>query len=399
MRTRLNLIAGLGLAAYFAALVAGTVVLARVLGVGGDGLHFNIQRWETENVVGHLLYEVRSAFTSDPGDSADDEVLIGYFEVNREIEAHRATLAADADSETAEVEKALDAALDQRSEMESRVERILEERIAAAIRSLDIPAGLPIFSDFAPVWPPVAVELGEPPRVLAVSPRDRIDLVQSDLLKPDLTLAELLQAEDEHDTESFSALVEDTGGVGTYPSNIRHRESYENMLEVVAHEWTHQYLAFYPLGFNYFDNNELRTLNETVANVIGEEIGRQAAAMFPLDDGDNPSPPASIDFRATMRALRLEVDALLAAGQVEKAEQRMEEVRQELADGGVFIRKINQAYFAFHGSYGDAPQSSSPLGPKVADLRGSVASLRDFLRLVQTITSEEELDAALAGVD
>jgi hypothetical protein len=77
----------------------------------------------------------------------------------------------------------------------------------------------------------------------------------------------------------------------------------------------------------------------------------------------------------------------------------MEEVRQELAEGGIFIRRINQAYFAFHGSYGDAPQSSSPIGPKVAELRESSDSLRDFLRLVQEVTSEDELDSALASLN
>jgi hypothetical protein len=243
------------------------------------------------------------------------------------------------------------------------------------------------------------VELGEPPQVLAVSPRERIELLESDLLDPGLTESQLLEAEDEHDNEDFSALVEDTGGVGTYPSNIRHRTSYEDILQVVAHEWTHQYLAFYPLGFNYFDNNELRTLNETVANVIGDELGQRAALMFPLNEQEIESNGSSIDFRATMRALRREVDRLLADGEIERAELRMEEVRQELAEGGIFIRRINQAYFAFHGSYGDAPQSSSPIGPKVAEVRESSDSLRDFLRLVQEVTSEDELDSALASLN
>lgn len=393
MLTRLNVLAGLGLLAYLAALVAGTVVLARILGVGGDGLYFNVQRWETENVLGHALYELRGAFSSGASRSAEDDLLLRYFELNHKIADRRATLTTSSDPE---VQEALDSAIDERAEIENRVEQILEERVSAALRSLDIPADLPIFDGFAPVWPPVAVELGEPPHVLAVSPRERIDLLESDLLDPDLTTEELLRAEAEHDDQRFSALVEDTGGVGTYPSNIRHRSSYSDLLQTVAHEWAHQYLAFYPLGFNYFDDNELRTLNETVADVIGEEVGARGEDMFPLDEPALRPVQATVDFRETMRALRLEVDDLLAAGHIEAAERRMEEVRQELAEDGIFIRKINQAYFAFHGSYGGAPQSSSPIGPKVAELRGSVATLRDFLRLVQDVTSEGDLDAAIA---
>ena len=398
MQTRLNVIAGLGFFAYLASLAAGTFLLARLLGVGGDGIYFNVQRWETEHVLGHMFYEIRTALDGSPRGEEADEIIERYLQLNQVIGDLRAGEAAAGDGAT---QDELETALDERAALESRVEAILEKRVSEAIRSLDLAEALPVFTDYAPVWPPVSAELGEPPHVLAVSPRDRIELVDSDLLAPDLSTHELLRAEELRDNERFSALVEDTGGVGTYPSNISHRTSYEDLLDVVAHEWTHQYLAFYPLGFNYFDSNDLRTLNETVANVVGREVGQRAAELYPVSDieGGEPAPARTIDFRSTMRALRLEVDDLLAQGEIERAEQRMEEVRQELAEGGIFIRKINQAYFAFNGSYGDAPQSSSPIGPKIEDLRGSVTTLYEFLQLVRDVTSERELDAALAAAD
>ena len=34
-------------------------------------------------------------------------------------------------------------------------------------------------------------------------------------------------------------------------------------------------------------------------------------------------------------------------------------------DNGIHIRKINQAYFAFYGTYADGPASSNPVGPKI----------------------------------
>ena len=57
-----------------------------------------------------------------------------------------------------------------------------------------------------------------------------------------------------------------------------------------------------------------------------------------------PSARPRVDVNATLRDLRREVDALLAAGKVSEAEARMEAVRLQLADSGVHIRKINQAY-------------------------------------------------------
>jgi hypothetical protein len=398
MPSRLTLIAGTAFVAYLALVAAGTIALARVLGIGGDGLYFNVQRWETENVLGHFLYELRTAVTDEDEDSAD-ALLVRYLDLNRQISELSSDLDMLPAAELEATERDLEAALDERSDIENRVEQVLERRVAAAIKSLELNEALPLFTEYAPVWPPVSAELGEPPGVLAVSPRDRIDLVDSDLLKPDLSRAEIVGIEARREDEQFAALVEDTGGVGTYPSNVRHRTSYEDALETIAHEWAHQYLAFYPLGFNYFDSNELRTLNETVANVIGEEVGRQAASLYPIDSEEVSSPEPSIDFRATMRALRLEVDDLLANGEIERAEERMEEVRRELAEGGINIRKINQAYFAFHGNYGDAPQSSSPIGPKVADLRGTASSLREFLQLIRDVTSEDELDALLQAAD
>ena len=96
-----------------------------------------------------------------------------------------------------------------------------------------------------------------------------------------------------------------------------------------------------------------------------------------------------------MRALRLEVDALLTAGKVDDAERLMEERRQVFVANGYYIRRINQAYFAFHGSYADTPASSDPIGPKMAALREQSQSVKDFLERAREITSEAGLDAVL----
>jgi hypothetical protein len=60
----------------------------------------------------------------------------------------------------------------------------------------------------------------------------------------------------------------------------------------------------------------------------------------------------------------------------------MEERRQLFIANGYPIRKLNQAYFAFHGTYAASAASISPIGDQVQKLRDNSDSLSDFLRTV-----------------
>ena len=67
--------------------------------------------------------------------------------------------------------------------------------------------------------------------------------------------------------------------------------------------------------------------------------------------------------------------------------------RQELLDRGYRIRKINQAYFAFYGSYATSAASVSPIEGQLRGLREQSASLEEFLKTVaQFSTYQEFLD-------
>ena len=56
----------------------------------------------------------------------------------------------------------------------------------------------------------------------------------------------------------------------------------------------------------------------------------------------------------------------------------MEARRQELVKQGYAIRKLNQAYFAFHGSYAVGTGATDPIGGKLRALRAAgSASLPD----------------------
>jgi hypothetical protein len=99
--------------------------------------------------------------------------------------------------------------------------------------------------------------------------------------------------------------------------------------------------------------------------------------------------------------LRGEVDALLAQGKVDEAEALMEQRREELADAGYFIRKINQAYFAYLNLYAGetgSAASTDPIGPKVDELRSRSATLKQFVDVVGSVTNVRELNAALQSL-
>jgi hypothetical protein len=278
------------------------------------------------------------------------------------------------------------------------VEAILQNQVAGVLRtqSLDT-AGL--------LWPPVVFQFTESPDVLVLSPRNKIDYQKGIILQPGLGTEQMEQIERraEADNPGYSALVEGTGGFSAYPTMVVAYPDLSWVVDTVAHEWSHTYLVFYPLGWHYFDDANTRTLNETTASIIGNEVGQAVVATFypertspPAPARTEPSPaPPRFDFGATMRETRLKTDALLEKGQVTEAEVYMEQQRQILVSHGYAIRKLNQAYFAFHGSYAVGETATDPIGDKLRTLRKKNASLADFVRQIRGLHTVAELDRLL----
>jgi hypothetical protein len=97
-----------------------------------------------------------------------------------------------------------------------------------------------------------------------------------------------------------------------------------------------------------------------------------------------------------MRTTRVHVDALLAQGKIDQAEAYMEARRQIFWDHGYHIRKLNQAYFAFYGSYADQPGGAAgddPVGAAVRALWKQSSSPAAFLRSMAWLTSYDQLRA------
>src|SRR6185369_2354995 len=111
---------------------------------------------------------------------------------------------------------------------------------------------------------------------------------------------------------------------------------------VIAHEWTHNYLAFRPLGMNYDKSGELRTMNETTAESTGIVLGALLIQKYYPELAPPPAgfsnilkrssaPPVTnkptapgFDFVAEMHDTRVTADTLLSQGKIDEAEAFMD---------------------------------------------------------------------------
>ncbi len=333
--------------------------LTEVIGQASEGHRFTLIRWELQYALNRWLMLAGGAIYDAP--SCDP----------REALARLAGGGGALDGREAQC-----------------VERALERAVSDAVSAAGLATPLPLFRSQALVWPPLDLELQRAPRVLAISPRDEIRLVASRLLSPQLPHSEYgeIEARIEAGGE-WSAWIGGIGGVATYPALIIPRADWYDALRLAAHEWMHHYLIFHPLGRAYFDSDELRTINETVADIAGDELGALAAGREPelRSAAELKAPPSAA--AAALRDLRLEVDALLADGRVAEAEARMAAARSELAALGAAYRRINQAFFAFRGGYADQPGATSPYGPLLQRLRAHSTSLAEFVATVRSINS------------
>ncbi|HLZ73134.1 MAG TPA: hypothetical protein VKV26_24790 [Dehalococcoidia bacterium] len=372
--------------------VAPLLTLGAVAGLAGADDEFNLVHWEVTRLAGFALNRLSASVA---GRSATNAEVLRYFDLLRQARlARRAALAGDASATGRAADRQAQA-----ERLRPRVETRFEDAVAGAARDAGLVERLPIFGGISFVWPPPAAGLTTPPHILVISPRDHIALESTQLLRSTLSDARAAQIERMAEQDgNDSALVDQIGGLSAWPSIVDQNDSPLGVLQTMAHEWMHAYLVFHPLGARYGRSGDLTLINETVANLVGRELGSAAYAGLglppPAPDASTTSPKA-VDFTQTMHDLRLQVDALLAQGKIDEAEQRMNETQQLLAANGYAIRRINQAYFAFYGSYGDSPQASSPLGGEIETLRKANPSLAAFVHRVQNVASRADLERLL----
>lgn len=255
------------------------------------------------------------------------------------------------------------------------------------------------------IVPSLRFRLERPPCLLVVSPRDRIQYLDRVLLTPDLTVAQMAEIESRADKLGLSSLVVQLGGLGAaFPSIVSPEMGTRQLINAIVEEWAHQFLTLRPLGALYLldclgirQPPDIIVMNETLAGMIADEIGSSVYARYYQDAGlDKNAPANDIDFAFEMRNTRRTVDMLLAAGEITAAEQYMEMRRNFFAGHGYNIRKLNQAYFAFHGIYGDDPGAVSQVHAELKALRSKYSTLAGFVNDVSSMTDYKQLREAAA---
>jgi len=368
---------------------------------------YDLIGWEVSNLPAKWVARLADLLPWS-GDSVDERraMLSRYLELAAQVNEARSELdsavagSPRGSSDTAALRERVVSLQAEQGSLRTAVEELLEGTVSSVVTE----QGLNVAGGF--IWPPVDVRLDRTPHVLVTSPRDHIERLESVLLKPDVPAPSKDAMENRLlEEEDLSAVVLKTGGVATYPTVIPDDAGLERLLELASHEWLHTYLFFHPLGQGLFRDDEVLTLNETLANMFGREVGRLAYERLTgerlpeppaADDGSEGVDASGFSFNTFMHETRLHTDELLEQGEVEEAERYMEQRRVELNSRGHRVRKINQAWFAFHGTYADSPASVSPIAGELEELRTLVSGIGEMVRLVRGVSSCEEFRGLLA---
>jgi hypothetical protein len=367
---------------------------------------FSIAQWELTTITGELKHLI-SGSDRDITDGA--ATVINYFELVKRIKSLEAGITAinvfDKEVDLAPFEDELDSLKQQKAALADTVEKIIAGQIREVLAEEGIYHPLDRYIKLKVGFPPLIFELEPPPHLLVVSPRDRIESMREIHLQQELSLDAMESIEEQVDKLGVSSLVTGIGGLGTYPAFVVDDASLQFTIDAATEEWLHNYLTLKPLGFLYLldltgiaRNYDIATMNETVVGIVSKEIGAIVRQKYYPDYANSQKPPAEepeFDFNREMREIRQTVDSYLAQGEIDQAETFMEEKRQYLASMGYYIRKLNQAYFAFHGTYGDSPTSISPIGTELKQLREQSPSLKAFLDTAAAMTSRQNLSLSI----
>lgn len=366
---------------------------------------FSLFKWELDMFSQEIDAYVRQPFLAD---SADSMAVIAYFQ----LVAHENSLRDQidgiqggfAEGDAGALQEMLEVFTAERKAIESEAESIIAQQISLAA------IGLGIYNPLDPCWsvrstfPPVKLKLREPPQLLVVSPRDRIDRLTNIMLNPDISQADAVSLEKAIEELGVSAIVVGLGGIATYPSFVNNNYGLRTAIDIAAEEWMHQYLFFCPLGFRYAlyemglsQPLDIIVMNETLAGMVATELAAEVYERFYSQDIGVPVvqlAQPSFDFYGELCNTRSRVDELLALGKVAEAEAYMEVRRQEFAEHGYYLRKLNQAYFAFYGCYANQPGFENPIGADMQLLRDKSTSLAEFVQVASSFTSRDDLTVA-----
>ena len=384
---------------------------------------FSLSRW-TVNAFAHKIGELLGA---RPGASLTEaerqQAFTDYFASSsqvEELEGQIRELASQgktsSDARLAALEQQVKDLRAKRAQQAPIVENTIEQQVQAVLAQEE----MGLLGTGRSFFPPLFSKLVDLPHVLVVSPRDRITMQRQVTIQRSITEDEVAALEAETDKElNVSSLVVPIGGYSTYPTMIAGTAPRDFIIDTVAHEWCHVYLTFKPLGQSYTKSGQNAAINETVCSIFGGDVAalvreqHYGAAHEPRPWETPPAPaepvstpstekpstqqPEQFSVNRELRKIYLAAEEKLKANDVAGAEEAMEQGRQMLADHGFYLRKLNQAFFAFYGSYAEGPDAirPDPIGADLRQLRRQSPTLRDFMQSVERMTSYSDLQEAL----
>ncbi len=364
---------------------------------------FNVVAWQLKEIIPELLRNFR------PAREAENTTAVRqFFALNDNITRLRHNLlTAPADNATV-IRDEIARLQAGKAALRAEVVKTLGSQIQQVLADEGIynPFGVGRLA-----FPRVSFRLEKPLNVLIISPRSAISILKSRPLVRDLSEEDMHDIESRVDALDYSSVVVLPGGLGTYPSLVDDGYDLKFTIRLVAHEWLHQYLYFSPLGFLFLldlagirIDYDIRILNETLADMVAAKISAEVYRRF-----YGPAPLDTTAFDCALISIRAQVEEYLRQGNIEAAERYMREQQRELVSQGYFIRKLNQAYLAFNGSYAEAVGcytaggaaritfmgATGDIGQDLARLRERSRNLGDFLRRVSRLTSVAGLRRAV----
>jgi len=291
-------------------------------------------------------------------------------------------------SERREKEKDYSETYSEREKLKPKVEKVLAEDTHEAIFDL---LQSDVETDFS---------LKKMPCWLIVSRRDKLEAVQWKYAGY-MTEDKQKVMEKKFEDKGYAAEVWEVDGLSSTPISLDEDMLYSEVLLSLGHEAAHKYFERKPLGKKYDTSQECSTINETSADIIGDEVRAYQLSKMPKERADLK--------KAAIREMQSEkaadedwgkivktVEGLLSKGEIEKAETYMEREREKLnKEYGTHIRKINQATLVKYKTYGVDGGDKNGITQHLKDLRSECSDIKDYAETVGQTTSYKEVERAL----
>lgn len=241
---------------------------------------FNYVSWEINTLLAKFQ-QVLFGYHDYVAASDQKKVVIDYLVAVGELHTLEAELDATYTMPTADVEQVrrdlqvrIDTVRDRVYRLQPIAEPFIESQLSIVLRAIG-------FETAGQVLPPVKFRFVNPPDIMVVSPRRKIQQDFAISLRPASTEErETLEQAVEHASPDDSARVTGIAGVGIYPAMVEYTRWAAYAYEIVAHEWSHHYLFLFPSGQQYLATPEARIINETAATVFGNAVGVMVLERF-----------------------------------------------------------------------------------------------------------------------